>query len=59
MSEIRRETIHCMTRPLGNAIGGFIASQNPCRPSFANRIRIIAAYPLYLVEGFLWRLRHG
>lgn len=39
-------------------INAFIASQAPCRPSLFNRFRIAVTYPLYLVEGLLWRLRH-
>ncbi|MGN0855276.1 MAG: glycosyltransferase [Kiritimatiellia bacterium] len=40
-------------------INRFIASQPPCRPSVLNRLKLLASYPLYLVEGLFWRLRHG
>ena len=40
-------------------INSFIAAQAPCRPSLVNRLKIMMAYPLYLVEGLVWRVRYG
>lgn len=40
-------------------INAFIAAQEPCRPSWVNRLKVVAAYPLYLTEGFFRKMRHG
>ena len=40
-------------------IAPFIASQSPCRPRLAARLKIALDYPLYLAEGARERLRHG
>ena len=37
----------------------FIENLAPCRPGIAARTKIALEYPLYLVEGAWWRLRHG
>ncbi len=40
-------------------IAPFVAGQAPCRPGPLVRAKIALEYPLYLVEGAWWRLRHG
>ena len=37
-------------------ISGFIAAQEPCKPSFFNRLRIALSYPLFIFEGAWHRL---
>lgn len=39
-------------------INDFVAAQKPCRPSLTRRLLIMAAFPLYLAEGLIWRIRH-
>lgn len=38
-------------------INTFISEQKPCRPSFANRIKLTASYPLFVAEGAWHRIK--
>jgi len=38
-------------------INAFLMSQQPCNPSFANRLKITLSYPLFLAEGMLHVLK--
>lgn len=40
-------------------INGFLENQPICSPCFFDRLKILLACPLYLVEGTLYRLIHG
>lgn len=59
--KLLQEVAHYRSRWLSDAekINAFVAAQKPCCPSLACRLKIAVAYPLYLVEGLFWRLRHG
>ena len=39
-------------------IVSFIFAQQPCRPSFFNRAKMLLSFPLFIVEGAWWRLCH-
>ncbi|MGN0852810.1 MAG: glycosyltransferase [Kiritimatiellia bacterium] len=39
-------------------INGFLAAQSALRPSAAARAKILLAYPLFLLEGLVYRLAH-
>ena len=37
-------------------IGPFVSGQKPCRPSLWSRARMVLAFPLFLIEGFWYRM---
>lgn len=39
-------------------IEAFLSKVLPCNPGFLSRLKIEAAYPLYLIEGAFFRVRH-
>ena len=40
-------------------VNDFIAGQTQCRPGWRAHLNLALSYPLYLIEGLLWRCRHG
>ena len=54
----RAKALHKRWKMDESRILDFVAQQQPCTPSWTNRLRMSLMYPLFVLEGLLYRMRH-